>query len=230
MKTVLIVDDQTSVLLTLEAILKKENFIVVSCTNSLDAFEHIQREKFDVVITDAVMPMGTSGFSLISTIRSQPSNNQKVPILMLTGKRDPADVEKAISVGANDYMIKPIDPDVLMTKLKKLLSQKSDKDDFVHAVVNQPASIPMKLTLISSSEVSAKFSADVGLIPGQIYKMTSDFFNIFERTTVSIRVNTSDLKVDHYEITANYVGLSEKELSHIRTWVRNKLIQDKPTE
>lgn len=52
------------------------------------------------------MPMGTSGFSLISTIRTQPSLNSKVPILMLTGKRDPADVEKAIAVGANDYMIK----------------------------------------------------------------------------------------------------------------------------
>lgn len=227
MKTVLIVDDQNSVLLTLEAILKKEGFIVVSCTNSLDAFENIQREKFDVVITDAVMPMGTSGFSLISTIRSQPTINQKVPILMLTGKRDPADVEKAISVGANDYMIKPIDPDVLLSKLKKLLEQKSDQADFVHAPVNKPASFPMKLSITSTSEISVKFNSDVGLIPGQIYKITSDFFNIFEKTTVSIRVNTSDLKTDHYETSANYVGLSEKELSHIRTWIRNKLIQDK---
>lgn len=227
MKTVLIVDDQTSVLLTLEAILKKEGFIVVSCTNSLDAFENIQREKFDVVITDAVMPMGTSGFSLISTIRSQPNINSKVPILMLTGKRDPADVEKAISVGANDYMIKPIDPDVLLTKLKKLLAQKADQADFVHAPVNQPASLPMKITILSTSEISVKFSSDVGFIPGQIYKITSDFFNLFEKTTVSIRVNTSDLKGSHYEVSANYVGLSEKELSHIRTWIRNKLIQEK---
>lgn len=69
------------------------------------------------------MPMGTSGFSLISTIRTQPSLNSKVPILMLTGKCDPADVEKAIAVGANDYMIKPIDPDLLMQKLNKLMVQ-----------------------------------------------------------------------------------------------------------
>lgn len=227
MKTVLIVDDQTSVLVTLEAILKKEGFIVVSCTNSLDAFENIQREKFDVVITDAVMPMGTSGFSLISTIRSQPTVNAKVPILMLTGKRDPADVEKAISVGANDYMIKPIDPDVLMTKLTKLLTKNSDQSDFVHAKVNQPASVPMKISILSTSEISLKFSSDMGFIPGQIYKITSDFFNIFEKTTVSIRVNTSDLKSNLYEVSANYVGLSEKELSHIRTWIRNKLIQEK---
>lgn len=227
MKSVLIVDDQNSVLLTLEAILKKEGFIVVACTNSLDAFENIQREKFDVVITDAVMPMGTSGFSLISTIRSQPSVNAKVPILMLTGKRDPADVEKAISVGANDYMIKPIDPDILLTKLKKLLVQKGDEADFVHAPVNQAAALPVKITIRSSSEISVKFSSDVGFIPGQIYKITSDFFNLFEKTTVSIRVNTSELKNDHYEVSANYVGLSEKELSHIRTWVRNKLILEK---
>ena len=227
MKTVLIVDDQTSVLVTLEAILKKEGFIVISCTNSLDAFENIQREKFDVVVTDAVMPMGTSGFSLISTIRSQPSQNSKVPILMLTGKRDPADVEKAISVGANDYMIKPIDPDVLISKLKKLMAQNSDQSDFVHAKVNQAASVPMKISIISTSEVSVKFSSDVGFIPGQIYKISSDFFNIFEKTTVSIRVNTSNLKNNLFEVSGNYVGLSEKELSHIRTWIRNKLIQER---
>jgi len=227
MKTVLIVDDQNSVLLTLEAILKKEGFIVVSCTNSLDAFENIQREKFDVVITDAVMPMGTSGFSLISTIRTQPNINSKVPILMLTGKRDPADVEKAILVGANDYMIKPIDPDVLMQKLKKLLMQSNEQDDFVSATVNKPASLPMQITITSTSEISVKFSSDVGFIPGQIYKISSDFFNIFEKTTVSIRVNTSELQKDHYVVSANYVGLSEKELSHIRTWIRNKLIQEK---
>jgi DNA-binding response OmpR family regulator len=227
MKTVLIVDDQTSVLVTLEAILKKEGFIVISCTNSLDAFENIQREKFDVVVTDAVMPMGTSGFSLISTIRSQPSQNSKVPILMLTGKRDPADVEKAISVGANDYMIKPIDPDVLISKLKKLMAQNSDQSDFVHAKVNQAASVPMKISIISTSEVSIKFSSDVGFIPGHIYKISSDFFNIFEKTTVSIRVNTSDLKNNLFEVSGNYVGLSEKELSHIRTWIRNKLIQER---
>ena len=226
MKTVLIVDDQNSVLLTLQAILKKEGFTVISCTNSLDAFESIQREKFDVVITDAVMPMGTSGFSLISTIRSQPSLNSKVPILMLTGKRDPADVEKAISVGANDYMIKPIDPDVLMQKLNKLIKGAS-QEEFIHASVQKPATIPNKLTIASTSEIGLTFTSDVGFIPGQIYKITSDFFNIFEKTTVSVRVNTAEVKNDYYEITANYVGLSEKELSHIRTWIRNKLIADK---
>ncbi len=226
MKTVLIVDDQYSVLLTLQAILKKEGFTVISCTNSLDAFENIQREKFDVVITDAVMPMGTSGFSLISTIRSQPNVNTKVPILMLTGKRDPADVEKAISVGANDYMIKPIDPDVLMQKVNKLIKGAST-EEFVHASVQKPASIPNKLTIASTSEIGLTFTSDVGFIPGQIYKITSDFFNLFEKTTVSVRVNTSEVKNDYYEITANYVGLSEKELTHIRTWIRNKLIADK---
>lgn len=225
MKTALIVDDQNSVLLTLTAILKKEGFVVVSCTNSLDAFENAQREKFDIIITDAVMPMGTSGFSLISTIRSQPNVNSKVPIIMLTGKRDAADVEKAISVGANDYMIKPVDPDVLISKITKLLTQKNDQDDFVHAQVNKPASVPIKITIISTSEIGLKFSSDVGFTTGQIYKITSEFFQIFEKDIVSIRINSCNFTNNHYEVSANYVGLSEKELSHIRTWIRNKLIQ-----
>lgn len=227
MKTILIVDDQNSVLLTLQAILKKEGFTVISCTNSLDAFENIQREKFDVVITDAVMPMGTSGFSLIATIRNQPNLNSKVPILMLTGKRDPADVEKAIAVGANDYMIKPIDPDILMQKINKLFKQSGPQEEFVHASVQKPASIPNRLTIASTSEIGLRFVSDVGFIPGQIYKITSDFFLLFDRTTVSVRINASEIKNDFYETSANYVGLSEVELSQIRAWIRNKLIHDK---
>lgn len=227
MKTILIVDDQNSVLLTLTAILKKEGFVVVACTNSIDAFENIKREKFDAVITDAIMPMGTSGFSLISSIRSQENINQNTPILMLTGKRDPADVEKAISVGANDYMIKPIDPDILLTKLNKLLAQKDPGDDFIHAQVNKTATLAAQITLLSTSEVSLNLKSNVDLIPGQIYKINCDFFSLFEKTTVSIRINSSEIKVDYFQISANYVGLSEKELSHIRSWVRNKLIQEK---
>lgn len=93
--------------------------------------------------------------------------------------------------------------------------------------MQKPATIPNKLTISSTSEIGLKFTSDVGFIPGQIYKISSDFFNLFDKTTVSVRINKSELKNDFYEITANYVGLSEKELSHIRTWIRNKLIQEK---
>lgn len=227
MKTILIVDDQNSVLLTLEAILKKEGYFVIACTNSLDAYECIQREKLDLVITDAVMPVGTSGFSLISTIRTNQTINTKVPIIMLTGKRDAADVQKAIQVGANDYMVKPVDPDILTSKVEKLIANLGDQSDFVHAPVNQTASMPLKITITSTSETNLKFSSNVNFIPGQIYKISSDFFKIFETESVSIRINTTEQVGSTFNISANYVGLSEKELSHIRAWVRNKLILHK---
>lgn len=224
MKTALIVDDQRSVLLTLESILTKEGFAVISCTNSIDAFDHIQREKFDLVITDAIMPLGSSGYNLISTIRTQENMNSKVPILMLTGRSETTDVEKAIQVGANDYMVKPVDPDVLISKIQRLLAQSDNQSDFVHAPVNLEAAIHIKVIILTTSEIGLKFMSEKNLDIGQIYKISSEFFNIFEKDTVSVRVNGSEKSANQFSISANYVGLSEKELSHIRTWVRNKLI------
>lgn len=224
MKTILVVDDQTIVLTTLEAILKKEGYAVISCTNSIDAFEHVQREKFDLIVTDAVMPLGTSGFNLISSIRAHEGFNKNVPIIMLTGRREASDVEKAISVGANDYMIKPIDPDILTSKIKKLIQQSSGKSDFIQAPVDQPAAMATKIQIISTSEITLQFSSDLGFIPGKIYKISSDFFQIFEKDSVTVRIQSSQLMNGQYIIWANYVGLSDKEYSHIRTWIRQKLI------
>jgi PleD family two-component response regulator len=102
MKNILIVDDQKTILITLEAILRQHNFNVFSCTNSIDAFDRFSNDHIDLVITDAIMPVGSNGYTLIASIRNAKKNAQ-VPIIMLTGKRERADVEKALSVGTETY-------------------------------------------------------------------------------------------------------------------------------
>lgn len=224
MKTILIVDDQKTVLMTIESILKPHGFIVVACTNSVDAFDRFTHERFDLVITDAVMPMGENGFTLISSIRQQ-SFNKTVPIIMLTGKRDPQDVEKAISVGANDYMIKPIDPDILIAKVKKLLENKSQSEDFVEAAVNSPAQLQIKLSIVGISETHLILNSNVSFIPGQIQKIQSMLFKEFGHEMLSVRMGEAENFDTHFRIKASFVGLSEKELSQIRLWVRSRLIE-----
>lgn len=70
MKKILIVDDQKTILLTLEAILKQQGYQVFAATNSIDAFDKFNNEFIDLIITDAIMPLGANGYSLISTIRA----------------------------------------------------------------------------------------------------------------------------------------------------------------
>ncbi len=225
MKNILIVDDQKTILITLEAILKQHGFNVFACTNSIDAFDKFNSEHIDLVVTDAIMPLGSNGYTLIASMRSS-TKNPHIPIIMLTGKREKADVEKALLVGADDYLIKPIDPDILMTKVKNLLEKNSVKNEFVQAPVNQAAQIVTKTEILSISEVSLTLISNVQPTPGQLYKVHSDFLKQFELDNINLRISeTTPLSENshQYKITGFFVGLSDKELGQIRMWVRKKL-------
>lgn len=223
---ILIVDDLKSILLTLESILVKEGYFVTSCLNSMDALDRINFEHFDLMITDAIMPGGANGYNLISSIRSG-QRNQSIPIIMLTGKREKADIEKAVSVGANDYIIKPIDPDILLTKVKNLIAVPKDKPDFVEAPVRAMAQIQLRSEIQSISETEIKIRTNFALNLGQLYRISSDFFKEIDLQTVNTRIShctpISDSNQNDYMITAQFVGLTDKELTQIRLWVRKKL-------
>ncbi len=228
MKKILIVDDQKTILITLEAILKQQGYHVFAATNSIDAFDKFNNEHIDLVVTDAIMPLGSSGYTLISSIRSSERNNQ-VPIIMLTGKREKADVEKALIAGTNDYIMKPIDPDILITKIKNLI-EKSETDSasdsaFVQAPVNAIATILTKTEIISISEIEIKLISNIQTVPGQIYKITSDFFKQLGIDSINTRVATCEKLTEvQFKIVTHFVGLTDKELTQIRMWIRKKLL------
>lgn len=226
MKKILIVDDLKSILITLEAILVKEGYYVAACTNSIDAIDRFSLEHFDLMITDAIMPVGANGYTLISTIRNG-TRNKELPIIMLTGKREKADIEKALSVGANDYIVKPIDPDILVTKVKSILQQTESKQPgFAAAVVSAQATVAVKTEIVSISESEIKFVTNYQLTPGQLYRFSSDFFKNFDIETVNTRItdcNKSESSVSTFNVSAQFIGLTDNELSKIRMWVRKKL-------
>src|SRR5688572_26828558 len=109
MARVLVVDDQKSVLMTLEALLAKEGHLVSSCLNAADALSKLQEENFDLLVTDAIMPGGETGYALIRTIRSHPKLTD-LPVILVTGKREREDVERGLLAGTDDYVVKPVDP------------------------------------------------------------------------------------------------------------------------
>jgi DNA-binding response OmpR family regulator len=227
MKKILIVDDLKSILITLEAILQKEGYYVAACTNSIDALDRFSLEHFDLMITDAIMPAGANGYTLISTLRNG-TRNKELPIIMLTGKREKADIERALSVGANDYIVKPIDPDILISKVKSILQQtESKQSSFAAALVSAQATVTVKTDIVSISESEIKFVTNYQLTPGQLYRFSSDFFRNFDVDTVNTRITdcnkSSEATSNSFNITAQFIGLSDNELSKIRMWVRKKL-------
>lgn len=226
MAKILIVDDQKSVLLTLEALLLKDNHLVTACMNSIDALDRLTSEHFDLLITDAIMPGGATGYALIRTIRNTPQL-ARLPVILLTGKREKADVEKGIESGANDYAVKPIDPALLLAKIKNLLA-KSDKDvaHFVEAPVHAKAEWETKTEIMSVSELGLVIKSNIPMPLGMVTRLSSSLFQEIGIEPVPMRITaceeTKTAAETFFRIQTHFVGLTEKELTPLRLWIRAK--------
>ncbi len=111
-----IADDDADTLRLLEIFLKNEGYNVTSFSNGDSLFELFLEEKSELVILDIMMP-GSDGFSICEKIRKI----SNVPIILLTAKDTDADYIAGMSLGSDDYLIKPFNPARLSMKVKALL-------------------------------------------------------------------------------------------------------------
>jgi PAS domain S-box-containing protein len=113
---ILIVDDREANLLVLESILSASNYTLVRATSGEQALMRVLERDFAVILIDVVMP-GMDGFEL-ATIIKQRARSRHTPIIFLTaGGSDITFIYRGYSVGAVDYLLKPLDPDVLRAKV-----------------------------------------------------------------------------------------------------------------
>ncbi len=113
---ILAVDDEVANRRILANLLQVNNYEVVLASNGLEALEIVEREPFDLVLLDVMMPRMT-GFEVCKRLRARYSL-QELPIIFLTAKNQGADLVTAFSLGANDYLAKPFSRDMLLSRVK----------------------------------------------------------------------------------------------------------------
>ena len=117
---ILIVDDEEELVSTLAERLALRGFEVESATGGAHALRHIREGSYSVLILDVKMP-GTGGLELMAQIKR---NNPELPVILFTGHGSAADAERGMQEGAFDYVIKPVDIDVLIAKLRSAIAGK----------------------------------------------------------------------------------------------------------
>ena len=110
----LIVDDDESILQLLVAILGMD-YDVTTASSAALALQHVETERFDAIITDAMMD-SMDGFELTQRLRERPAT-ATTPIIMLTALADEAHKRRAREVGVDTYVTKPFDPELLEATL-----------------------------------------------------------------------------------------------------------------
>ena len=120
-KKILLVEDDINFGNILKEYLGLNDYDITLAKNGIEGFEKFKKENFDLCILDVMMPY-KDGFTLAKEIREE---NNLVPIFFLTAKNLKEDVLKGFKVGADDYMTKPFDSDVLLAKIKAILNRKN---------------------------------------------------------------------------------------------------------
>jgi len=122
-KKILLVEDDPNFGAILKDYLAMNDFDVTLAKNGMEGFEKFKKDTFDLCILDVMMPY-KDGFTLAREIRDK---NKEVPIVFLTAKTMKEDVLKGYKVGADDYLNKPFDSEVLLMKIRAIMQRKTSE-------------------------------------------------------------------------------------------------------
>ena len=116
MVNILLAEDDKDLNLLTSTYLKKAGFNVVAVYNGLDALNKFYEEKFDLVLSDIMMPL-CDGFELAKDIRSY---DKVIPIIFLSARDDKPTKQMGYRIGVDDYITKPFDLDELVLKINAI--------------------------------------------------------------------------------------------------------------
>lgn len=117
--TVLVVEDDPTILQLLEVNFEMEGFIVVRAEDGEQGLAAARETHPDVVVSDVMMPK-MSGLELVKALKASP-DTRSIPVILLSAKAQGADVRSGLEAGADDYVTKPFEPLDLIDRVNAVL-------------------------------------------------------------------------------------------------------------
>ncbi len=169
---ILIVEDDSEVRQLFERVLTKNGYTAIGASGGREALEYLARDYVDLVISDIMMP-GMDGYALSRAIREQ---SPAMPILMITAKGTFDDISLGFHSGADDYMVKPINVNEMVLRVKALLRR---------AEMNNERKQKIGETLMECDSLTVSRDGESMVLPQKefmlLYKMAAYPGKIFTR-------------------------------------------------
>ncbi|MGB9178965.1 MAG: response regulator, partial [Pyrinomonadaceae bacterium] len=118
---ILLVDDQPQSLTALETVLSPLGYAVATARSGEQALKRLLEDDFGVIVMDVRMP-GLDGFETVELIKQRPRHQDTAVIFLTAADADSEQISRGYSAGAVDYVVKPVDPDVLRSKVGMLMA------------------------------------------------------------------------------------------------------------
>ena len=120
-RKILVVDDDTTMVKLINVNLKLNNYAVIEAVSGEQALDIVSKEPLDLVVLDIMMP-GVDGWEVLSRIRLDP-DTEELPVILVTAKTQDSDVIRGWELGADEYVIKPFNPLLLVEVIKMVLDR-----------------------------------------------------------------------------------------------------------
>ena len=129
MANILVIEDDDIMLKAIRNILGKDGYNIITAKDGKEAFDKLENENYDVVVTDLMMPYA-NGLEVVSRLRSD-ETKRHVGIIVISSVGNEETITEAFRLGADDYLKKPIMAGELLIRIRKLLSNKNSSSQLV---------------------------------------------------------------------------------------------------
>lgn len=201
MINILVVEDDFNTRKLMEAVLLEERYHPVLAENAQEALEALDHQHIDLMITDIMMP-GMDGYSLTEQLREA---GYDFPVLMVTAKETIKDKRKGFIVGTDDYMVKPVDEEELLLRIKALLRRAK--------IANERKITVGKVTLHYDSMTVSRETERITLPQKEfmlLYKLLSYPDMIFTRMQLMDEIWGYDSQTDDHTVSVHIGRLRER--------------------
>ena len=208
-KNILIVDDDALLRRSLAFHLEQADYHASTAANAEDALEFARQNPIDLVLLDIGLP-GMDGLDALRQFHAQFS----VPVIFLTARRRELDEVVGMEMGADDYITKPFDPDVLLSHVKAVLRR-----------TNTPQAAPSKPVSIYVGDIEIDPAAHTVVIGDKSVELTPREFDLLYALALNAGqvLSVDDLLARIWG--AEFVGQPQVVYVHIR-WLREKIETD----
>ncbi|MEM9540937.1 MAG: response regulator [Cyanobacteria bacterium P01_E01_bin.42] len=195
--TILIVEDEYSILKTTEEILRLQGYRVIVADNGESGLRLAQEKIPDLILCDIMMPQ-LNGYEVLQALQADRAT-QMIPIIFLTAKADRPDIRRGMELGADDYLTKPFDIQELLGAVTSRLKR---KNQYRHQIQEERDKIKEleKLTKVTRDKIAqSQKLADIK--EDLLDKIVADFSNPVSNMNVALqmlKVSSTDEQRDRY--------------------------------
>ncbi|KPA16503.1 Response regulator receiver sensor signal transduction histidine kinase, partial [Candidatus Magnetomorum sp. HK-1] len=231
---ILIVDDVYQNIQILGKILKNKGFLLSFALNGKEALEQVERESFDLILLDIMMPV-ISGFDVCEKLKSN-NKTKDIPVIFISAKVDVESIVKGFKLGAVDYITKPFRPEELLARVHTHLSLKHAQEELVElnatkdkffSIIAHDLKNPFNAILNFSELLFTNYDSfekkDKLELIKDIYDSGKNLFKLLENLLSWARIQTSSMEIN--QVTIHLKLLIDDTISLLSQQAEAKKIQ-----